>query len=204
MIIKRLAFAALNTLQDAMRALREIEQASQEEMLYLQDTDPGAVGAKKIWLHSDGTFKVRAADNESWLSLAGGGGGGGGWETELLRAVAGPAAAEAANQIDVPVQLQDSLGSLVSSSLVDFKVVVSDGATDHEPSATATLSVGGAGSLLSGGGTATAVYRTNGSGLATVRVSETLAAHRYLWIHSAGNTRKFVVSKNGVFEIIFT
>lgn len=70
MIIQRLAFGALATLQDVIRALRSVERASAEELVYLQDSDPGAVGAKKIWLTTAGVASVRSADNSVWIPFA--------------------------------------------------------------------------------------------------------------------------------------
>lgn len=67
--MKKLVLGALNTLQDVIRALREIERASADESVYLQDSDPGAVGAKKLWVHSDGTMRVRTADNSGWITV---------------------------------------------------------------------------------------------------------------------------------------
>ena len=50
---------------------------------YVQATDPGAVGAYKVWIDTSGgagtwVYKVRNAANDDWETISGGGGGGGG------------------------------------------------------------------------------------------------------------------------------
>lgn len=41
----------------------------------IQDGDPGAVGAGRLWITTTGTAKVRNAANSGWISLGGGGAG---------------------------------------------------------------------------------------------------------------------------------
>ncbi len=85
-------------------------------------------------------------------------------------------------------------GSIASATSV-VTVVVSDSSTDCSPSATATLSAAGSpvGTLLDGGGTATAVFRTSATGLFTVRVNEpSTGVTRYLWAKQGPNSQAFI------------
>ena len=106
----------------------------------------------------------------------------------------GSAGAEAANAIEVPATVQDLQGNTLAVATTEVEVMVSDSATDAEPSATATLSAASSpvGTLLSGTGTATATWRTSSGGLFTVKVSETAAADRFLWVRTGRNSQAWV------------
>lgn len=106
----------------------------------------------------------------------------------------GTAGAEASNAIEVPATVQDLQGNTLAVATTEIEVMVSDSATDAEPSATATLSaaISPVGTLLSGTGTATATWRTSSSGLFTVKVSETAAADRFLWVRGGKNSQAWV------------
>jgi hypothetical protein len=87
-------------------------------------------------------------------------------------------------------------GSIASATSV-VMVIVSDLSTECSPSATATLSAAGTpvGTLLDGGGTATAIFRTDASGLFTVRVNEpSTGVQRYLWAKQGPNSQAFIRS----------
>jgi len=116
----------------------------------------------------------------------------------------GTPSAETANAIDITGSIKTLAGAALASSVVDVQVIVSDGATDCEPSATATLSAAGTpvGTVLAGSGTATLTIRSNAGSL-SIRASETAAAHRYLWLRNGGNQRLWVRSLTGVKELIF-
>lgn len=105
----------------------------------------------------------------------------------------GTPGAESSNAIEVQATVQDVTGTTLAAATTEIEVVVTDSATDCEPSATATLSAAGTpvGTLLGGSGTATAVFRTNSSGLFTVKVSETAAADRFLWVRQGPNSQAF-------------
>lgn len=124
---------------------------------------------------------------------------------DLIGLTWGTPGAEVANAIEVTGTLTDFLGAAFSNSLTDIEVLVSDGATDAEPSATATLSAAGTpvGTVLAGSGTARMVMRS-ASGSIKVKVTETAAANRYLWIKQGGNARLWVRSLLGVHELVFT
>lgn len=106
----------------------------------------------------------------------------------------GAAGAEAANAIEVPATLQDVQGNTLAVATTEVEVLVSDSATDAEPSATATLAAAGTpvGTMLSGTGTATATFRTSAGGLFTVKVTETAAADRFLWVKQGKNSQAYV------------
>jgi len=116
----------------------------------------------------------------------------------------GTPSAETANAIEITGSIKTLAGAALASSVVDVQVIVSDGATDCEPSATATLSAAGTpvGTVLAGSGTATLTIRSNAESL-SIRASETAAAHRYLWLRNGGHQRLWVRSLTGVQELIF-
>ncbi len=124
----------------------------------------------------------------------------------LTSIVWGSPGVESANIIEIQAITQDFAGNPLSSDHVDVEIRVTDGATDNEPSATATLTAAGSpiGNVLRGSGTATLGIRTDGNGHLAIAVHETAAAHRYLWIHSGGNSRLWVRSATGVQELVFT
>jgi len=116
----------------------------------------------------------------------------------------GTPSAETGNAIDITGSIKTLAGAALSSSVVDVQVIVSDGATDCEPSATATLSAAGTpvGTVLAGSGTATLTIRSNAGSLA-IRASETAAANRYLWLRNGGHQRIWIRSLTGVQELVF-
>lgn len=106
----------------------------------------------------------------------------------------GSAGAESGNTIEVPATVQDIQGNTLAVATTEVEVMVSDSATDAEPSATATLSAATSpiGTLLSGTGTATVTFRTTSGGLFTVKVTETAAADRFLWVRTGRNSQAWV------------
>ena len=116
----------------------------------------------------------------------------------------GTPTAESGNAIEVTATITDADGVSLSTSFLDVEILVSDGATDNEPSATATLAAGASpvGTVLAGSGTATMVIRS-ASGSFKVRVSESAAGYRYLWLRGAGHCRLWPRSTTGVLELIF-
>ena len=122
----------------------------------------------------------------------------------LIYLVWGTPSVESANAIEIPASLTSLLGSTLTSSLADIQVMITDGATDNEPSATAILSAANTpvGTILAGSGTATLTIRTQ-AGQLKVKVTETSIGNRYLWIKQGGNARLWVRSSVGVLELIF-
>lgn len=106
----------------------------------------------------------------------------------------GSAGTETANVIEVPATVQDLQSNTLAVATTEVEVMVSDGANDAEPSATATIAAAGTpvGTLLSGSGTATATFRTSAAGLFTVAIGETAAASRYLWVRQGRNSQAWV------------
>jgi len=115
--------------------------------------------------------------------------------TALFASVSwGTAGAEAANVIEVPATVQDMVGATLAVATTEIEVMVSDSATDAEPSATATLQAAGTpiGTLLSGTGTATATWRTSAAGLFTAAILDVSVASRFLWVKVGKNSQAYV------------
>jgi len=113
---------------------------------------------------------------------------------------------ETSNAIEVTgTALNMQSGTITSTSTV-VEVVVSDSATDAEPSATATLSAAGTpdGTVLSGSGTATLVIQTSVNGTFAVKTTETAAASRYLWVNQGRGSRTFVRANSAALTLTFT
>lgn len=122
------------------------------------------------------------------------------WDSSLTQnfgiIVWGTPSAESSNAIEVTATVAQGItggGALASTNSV-IKVVVSDSATNCSPSATATLSAAGTptGTLLDGSGTATAIFQTTSAGTFRVKVTETAAASRYLWVENGIGSRVYL------------
>lgn len=124
--------------------------------------------------------------------------------SELLSLEWGTPGTESGNAIEITGTIKKLDGTSSTSSTADIQIVVSDGATDGEPSATATLSAASTpvGTVLAGSGTATLVIRS-ASGSIKVKVTEASAGHRYLWISGAGHERQWIRAAAGVLELVF-
>ena len=120
---------------------------------------------------------------------------------DLVGLTWGPPGTETGNAIEISGTLTDFGGAALSSSLTDVEIIVSDGATDCEPSATAIIAAGTVpvGTVLAGSGTASLVIRT-ASGSLKVKVTETAAAYRYLWVKHGGHARLWIRAVAGVLE----
>lgn len=128
-----------------------------------------------------------------------------GFSQSLISLVWAAPGAEAANAIEIAASCQDFAGVAFASGLIDAEIKVSDAANDTEPSSTATITAAGTpvGTLLSGSGTATVVMRTDAGGNLTIKVNETAAASRYLWVKGGGHSRLWVRSSTGVQQLTF-
>lgn len=117
----------------------------------------------------------------------------------------GTPAGEFGDAIDVTATIRDFDGNLLASSVVDIELLVSDGAVDNEPSATASLVAAGtpSGTILAGSGTPRMTIRSQ-AGSFSVRVTEAEVGNRFLWVKAGGNARLWVRSLSGVLELIFT
>lgn len=123
----------------------------------------------------------------------------------FVNVVWGTPDAESGDAIEIQATVETLDGSAYSTGLVAVQVTVSDSAADNEPSATAIISAAGTpvGTLLAGSGTATAVFLTNASGAFKVKVSETSAGSRYLWVKAGGHCQLFVKAKDGIQQLTF-
>lgn len=117
----------------------------------------------------------------------------------------GSPGAESSNVIEVTATVQDMAGSTLAVATTEVEVMVSDSATDAEPSATATMAAAGSpvGTLLSGTGTATLTFRTSASGTFAVAVTETAAANRFLWVRQGKNSRAYVRANAAPLQLTF-
>lgn len=104
------------------------------------------------------------------------------------------AGAEAANVIEIQGTVTDLGGTAIAAATSDVRIIVSDGASDGEPSATATLAAAGTpvGTVLSGTGTATLCMRTDASGNFKVAITETAVGARYLNVSQGPNSQAFI------------
>lgn len=117
----------------------------------------------------------------------------------------GTPSGEVANSIEITGTILAYDSILLLSSVVDVEVTVTDGATDNEPSHTATLAAASSpvGTVLAGSGTATMVIRSSGGSLAIAVHEATANCHRYLWIKGAGHERLWIRAESGVQELVF-
>lgn len=125
--------------------------------------------------------------------------------TKLGTVAWGSAGTEAANVIEITGTVNDLTGSAIAAATTEVEILVSDGANDAEPSATATIAAAGTpvGTLLSGSGTATVTMRTNASGQFAIAVTETAAASRYLFVRQGRNSQAWVKASAAAKELPF-
>lgn len=118
----------------------------------------------------------------------------------------GTPGAETANVIEIQATMKDAAGNTLAAATTDVQVIVSDSATDGEPSATATLAAAGTpvGTVLAGSGTATIIMRTNASGLFSIAISESAAASRYLNVSQGSNSQAYVRANAAPKQVTFT
>lgn len=137
--------------------------------------------------------------------ISGGGGGSTLPENQFIDVMWNTPGAETSNAIEVSAYCQELDGTLINSAEIGVSILVSDAANDTEPSATATISAAGVpvGTLLAGSGTATAVFKTDSNGQFAIKVTETAAASRYIWVRAGGHYQRFVKAKDGVLQLTF-
>lgn len=143
---------------------------------------PTAVTIGGAFIYRVGGTKVAVGDLSTTLTLA------------LAQVVWSAAGAEAANVIEVPATVQDLTSTTLAVATTEVEVMVSDSATDGEPSATATLAAAATpvGTVLAGSGTATIAMRTSAAGLFTVAVTEAAVGSRFLWVRQGRNSQAYV------------
>ena len=139
--------------------------------------------------------------------VSGGGGGGGGTlpTDQFVDVVWNTPGAEVSNSIEVSAYSQDLSANTINSNEISVTVTVTDAANDSEPSSTAFISAATSpvGTILAGSGTATAVFKTNSNGQFKIKVTETSAANRYIWIRAGGHFERFVKARDGVLQLTF-
>ena len=106
----------------------------------------------------------------------------------------GTAEAEAAHVVEVTCTVKDAKGAALEAATTEVTVIISDSATDAEPSATATGAAAGSplGTLLAGSGTATLKFRTSATGTFSIAVTELASGNRFLWVSQGPNSQAFV------------
>lgn len=117
----------------------------------------------------------------------------------------GTPGAESGDAIEITGTVKDLQGNTLAAATTDVKIVVSDAATDGEPSATATMAAAGTpvGTVLAGSGTGTIIMRTNASGQFAIAVSETAAASRFLNVSQGANSQAYVRAGEAPKELTF-
>lgn len=117
----------------------------------------------------------------------------------------GSAGTEASDVIEITGTVTNIAGNAISAATSEVQVMVTDGANDGEPSATATIAAAGTpvGTLLAGSGTATVTMRTDSSGQIAIAVTETAAASRYLWVKQGDNSRCFIRANAAAKQLTF-
>ena len=160
----------------------------------------------QVTVSGENNIDLSVESNPIVLTVSAGGSSGGGSDVNdaLVGLSWGSPSSEVTNVIEITGQILAYDGSLLLSSLVDIEIVVTDGAVDGEPSATAYLTQASSpvGTVLAGSGTATLVIRSSGGSIA-IAVHEASAGHRFLWIKGAGHERLWVRAVNGVQELVF-
>lgn len=161
-------------------------------------------GAASTSLVSQNQSITLQSTGEGWLALTGAGSSPA-WSNQLINVVWGTPGAEVGNAIEVLGSCQTLDGTTALTGQVSAMVVVTDSAADAEPSATATISAATSpvGTLLGGGGTATAIFKTDSNGQFKIRVSETTAANRYIWVKPGGHHQLFVKARDGILQLTF-
>lgn len=124
----------------------------------------------------------------------------------LIEVVWGTPSAESSNAIEVQGVCYDINNAVYTTNMVYATVVVTDGAADAEPSSTATIDAASTpvGTVVAGAGTATAVFKTNASGQFKIKVTETAAASRYIWVRSGGHQQVYVRARDGILQLIYS
>lgn len=113
---------------------------------------------------------------------------------------------ESGNAIEIVGTVQNFNGSAIADDTHIIRIVVSDSATSCEPSATATIAAAGSpnGTVLAGSGTATLIIRSATDGTFTIRVSETAAASRYLWVEQGPGSESYIRANTTPAVLTFT
>lgn len=92
--------------------------------------------------------------------------------------------------------ITDTAEAPLTAARAIVELMVSDGNTDAEPSATATIVAGGTGDVLAGAGTATVHVRADTSSLFTVDVEDSTST-RYLWTRQGPGSPVWVRQAGG-------
>lgn len=120
-------------------------------------------------------------------------------------AVTEPEGTPTANTIGVTATAANLSGNTIASTATILELLVSDSATDAEPSATATFSSVGSGTALAGLGTSTLRVQTAAAGTTLVRVLEaTASVSRFLWVKQGHGSQTWVRANAAPFTLTYT
>ena len=165
-----------------------------------------AITPIQVTVSGDNNVDLSVESNPIVLTVSAGGASSGGADVNdtLVGLSWGSPSSEVSNTIEIIGQVLAYDGTLLLSSMVDIEIVVTDGAVDGEPSATAYLTQASSpvGTVLAGSGTATMIIRSFGGSIA-IAVHEAAVGHRFLWIKGAGHERLWVRAVDGVQELVF-
>jgi len=157
----------------------------------------------EVYIATD-TGQVWIWSGSAWVSYSSGGGSPS-WTSELVEVIWGTPS-KSGTDYTIAATSQDVSGASLSTDEIGVMVIVSDGAADAEPSATATISAASpaVGTLLAGSGTATAVFKTNASGQFSIRVTESATSvSRYVWVRAGGHFQRFVKARDGIVSLSY-
>lgn len=123
----------------------------------------------------------------------------------LIDVVWGTPSSEVSNAIEVTGTAYNFNNGVYTTNEVYVMLIITDAANDAEPSATATISAAGTpvGTIVAGSGTATAVFKTNGSGQFRAKFTETAAASRFIFVRSGGHQQTYVRARDGILQLTY-
>lgn len=163
---------------------------------------PASAVTGSVYVASD-TGVVSIYNGSGWVTA--GGGGSPSWTSELVEVVWGTPS-KSGSSYTIAATSQDVSGAALATDEIGVMVIVSDAAGDTEPSATAVIAAASptVGSLLGGGGTATAMFKTNASGNFSIQVTEAATSvNRYIWVRAGGHFQRFVKARDGVVQLSY-
>jgi len=124
----------------------------------------------------------------------------------FISVVWGTPSAESSNKIEILATCLDIDNAVFVSGQVAVELRVSDSAGSNEPSDTAVIQAATipVGTMLSGTGTATAVFKTDSAGQFKIAVYDVAVGSRFVWLKAGGHSQLFCRAKDGILELTFT
>jgi len=124
----------------------------------------------------------------------------------FISIVWGTPSVESSNKIEILATCLNIDNEVFVSGQVAVELRVSDSAGSNEPSDTAVIQAATApvGTMLSGTGTATSVFKTNNAGQFKIAVYDVAVGSRFVWLKAGGHSQLFCRAKDGILELTFT